>query len=45
MLKYCVLDSLFKQQKKVTEKAEDTLKCHGNKSQSNVFHPCFNEQY
>lgn len=36
MLKYWILDSLVKQQKKVRNKAEDIFKCHGNKSQSNL---------
>ena len=38
MLRCWVLDSLFKEQKKVRNKFEDILKCPGNKSQSKVFH-------
>lgn len=38
MLRCWVLDFLFKEQKKVRNKSEDILKCHGNKSQTNVFH-------
>ena len=37
MLRYWILDSLYKQQKKVRHKTEDIFKCHGNKSESNYF--------